>query len=87
MTSRTPTRTAPPVKPLLSTRSTSLAGHKRPRETEESPRAAARRTKSTSDALAGARRDDEAYKRGMIRVFVASALTEVAKVGFCVDRC
>lgn len=83
MTTKHPSRPTPPAKPVpSSSRSTSLAGHKRPRESDEgTARTAARRTKSTSDALAGTRRDDEAYKRGMIRVFVASALTEVAKVG------
>jgi RNA polymerase I-specific transcription initiation factor RRN3 len=52
-------------------RSSSLAGKKRPRESDPDPRSRARRTKSTGDA-----RDSAAFQRGLIAVFVPNALRQ-----------
>ncbi|WVR06475.1 hypothetical protein IAU60_003506 [Kwoniella sp. DSM 27419] len=60
-------------------RSSSLAGRKRPRESEgDGKRTPGRRTKSTGDARAGSSssKDREAFQRGLIAVFVPKALQE-----------
>ncbi|KAK4684592.1 RNA polymerase I-specific transcription initiation factor RRN3, partial [Tremellales sp. Uapishka_1] len=59
-------------------RSSSLAGKKRPREVEgDGKPKASRRTKSTGDAREGRNtKDKEAFQRGLIGVFVPKALQE-----------
>ena len=59
-------------------RSSSMAGKKRPRESDENGKArTARRTKSTGDAREGrSAKDQEAYQRGLIAIFVPNALRE-----------
>ncbi|ORY25938.1 RNA polymerase I-specific transcription initiation factor RRN3 [Naematelia encephala] len=57
-----------------SSRASSMAGRKRPRESEGDVRARARRTKSTGDARS--MKDREAFQRGLIAVFVPNALRE-----------
>lgn len=62
----------------FSSRTTSLAGKKRPRESDENAKSRlARRTKSTGDAREGrSAKEREAFKRGLIAVFVPNALRE-----------
>lgn len=66
---------------LASSRTTSLVGKKRPRESDESAKARlARRTKSTSDAREGrSAKEREAFQRGLIAVFLPNALRESAR--------
>jgi RNA polymerase I-specific transcription initiation factor RRN3 len=71
---------------LFNSRSSSLAGRKRPRESEASPASqASRRTKSVGDtrprqgSSSSKDRDREAFQRGLIAVFVPKALKDSAK--------
>ncbi|WVW84835.1 hypothetical protein I302_106870 [Kwoniella bestiolae CBS 10118] len=59
-------------------RSSSLAGRKRPRESDGDAknRTPSRRTKSTGDARSNSSKDREAFQRGLISVFVPKALQE-----------
>ncbi|WVQ65632.1 uncharacterized protein L199_003810 [Kwoniella botswanensis] len=59
-------------------RSSSLAGRKRPRESDGDGknRTPSRRTKSTGDARSNSSKDREAFQRGLISVFVPKALQE-----------
>ena len=65
---------------ISSSRSSSLAGRKRPRETDADLKSRlARRTKSTGDARVSGKskdKDREAFQRGLIAVFVPNALKE-----------
>nr|XP_019012886.1 RNA polymerase I-specific transcription initiation factor RRN3 [Kwoniella pini CBS 10737]OCF51667.1 RNA polymerase I-specific transcription initiation factor RRN3 [Kwoniella pini CBS 10737] len=72
MVSNDPSNSAGP------SRSSSLAGRKRPRESESEGknRTPSRRTKSTGDARTSHSRDREAFQRGLISVFVPKALQE-----------
>ena len=69
-----------PFDPLhtSSSRTTSLAGKKRPRDSDEGGKGGlTRRTKSTSDAWEGRSvKEREAFQRGLIAVFVPNALRE-----------
>jgi hypothetical protein len=71
---------------LFNSRSSSLAGRKRPRESDASPASqASRRTKSVGDtrprqgSSSSKDRDREAFQRGLIAVFVPKALKDSAK--------
>ena len=71
---------------LFTSRSSSLAGRKRPRESDQSPASqASRRTKSVGDtrprqgSSSSKDRDREAFQRGLIAVFVPKALKDSAK--------
>jgi RNA polymerase I-specific transcription initiation factor RRN3 len=61
----------PPLSSQHESRAASLAGRKRPRESDPEARARARRTKSTGDA-----RDSIAFQRGLIAVFVPNAIRQ-----------
>ncbi|EIW67696.1 hypothetical protein TREMEDRAFT_12429, partial [Tremella mesenterica DSM 1558] len=61
---------------LSSSRSSSFAGKKRARESDEGLRTPARRTKSTSDTTLKTNRDQDAFQRGLIAIFVPKALQE-----------
>jgi len=65
----------------LSVRTSSLAGNKRPRESEEVLKAqSTRRTQSTGDAREGkSLKEREAFQRGLIAVFVPNALRASVK--------
>jgi hypothetical protein len=72
---------------LLNSRSSSLAGRKRPRESDAAPSTpqSSRRTKSVGDtrprqgSSSSKDRDREAFQRGLIAVFVPKALKDSAR--------
>jgi RNA polymerase I-specific transcription initiation factor RRN3 len=63
-----------PLDPLASSRTSSLAGRKRPRDSDGDAKLKPRRTKSAGDSSQAKNR--EAFQRGLIAVFVPNALTE-----------
>jgi hypothetical protein len=69
-------------------RASSLAGKKRPRESDEGGSKGWRRTKSTGDARGESRsaKEKEAFQRGLIAVFVPKALQESLRVSTCSHR-
>lgn len=71
------------VDPLATARTSSLAGRKRPRESDGDTKIIPRRTKSVGAPLStptsGKSRDREAFQRGLIAVFVPKALEESAR--------
>lgn len=61
----------------LSSRSSSMAGRKRPRDSDGTSVPRARRTKSVGDSMDGRLpKDREAFQRGLINIFVPNALRE-----------
>ena len=65
-----------PLDPLSASRTASLAGRKRPRDSDGDLKLKPRRTKSASAGETGQAKSREAFQRGLIAVFVPNALSE-----------